>query len=184
MKRSLLSSLFVAATMLTGTSSIVQAEQQQTTDNSDLAFGVHVHGHALLTMVLEGNEMQLAFQSAAHSVVGFENKPSTAEQKQEVAAAIAIFETANWFSVNAEANCELSSADASTDLNEPHAREGHAEFYANYQILCQRPARLTELRLDIFNLLPAVEQIDVQWIINGQQSMAKASPGNSTIALQ
>ena len=146
-----------------------------------MAFGVHQHGHAMLTLVLEGNEMQLAFQSAAQSVVGFEHQPRSAEQQQEVAAAIAVFNKGDWFSVNADANCELAMAEASTDLSEPQASKGHADFYANYQLLCQRPARLTELQLNIFQLLPALQQVDVQWIINGQQGAAKASLSHSTV---
>ncbi|HEX5792370.1 MAG TPA: DUF2796 domain-containing protein, partial [Rheinheimera sp.] len=121
------------------------------------ALDSHQHGHAVLTLVLEGNEMQLAFQSAAQSVVGFEHKPGTTEQHQEVAAAIAVFKQAHWFSFNADANCELAQADASTDLAEPQAHAGHADFYANYQLLCQRPARLSELQLHIFKLLPTLE---------------------------
>lgn len=148
------------------------------------ALGAHTHGHGVLTVVLEGNEMQLAFESAAYSIVGFEHKPSTAEQKQEVAAAIAVFNQGLWFQFNAEASCELAQADASSDLTEPHANEGHADFYANYQLLCQSPARLTSLELSIFTLVPALEQVEVQWIINGQQGAAKASLGSRRVALR
>jgi len=147
------------------------------------AFGVHQHGHAMLTLVLEGNEMQLAFQSAAHSVVGFEHKPQTNEQRQEVAAAIAVFEQAQWFSVNADANCELAAADASSDLAELHANSGHADFYANYQLLCQRPARLNELQLSIFSLIPGLQQVDVQWILNGKQGAAEATLSSNRVLL-
>ena len=151
-------------------------------DDDFTVLGSHVHGKALLTVVLEGNEMQLAFESAAQSVVGFEHKPATAEQKQEVEAAISVFNQADWFSVNADANCELAQTDASTDLTELHANEGHADFYANYQLLCQRPARLTQLRLDIFKLLPTLEYIDVQWIINGRQGASGATLQNNTVS--
>ena len=150
-------------------------------DDDAMAFGAHVHGHAILTLVLEGNEMQLAFQSAAQSVVGFEHKPRTPEQQQEVAAAIAVFNQGDWFSVNADANCELTLAEASTDLTELQANSGHADFYANYQMLCQRPASLSELQLNLFQLLPALQQMDVQWVINGQQGATKTSLANSTV---
>jgi hypothetical protein len=150
-------------------------------DDDAMAFGAHVHGHAILTLVLEGNEMQLAFQSAAQSVVGFEHKPRTSEQQQEVAAAIAVFNQGDWFSVNADANCEITLAEASTDLTELQANSGHADFYANYQMLCQRPASLSELQLNLFQLLPALQHMDVQWVINGQQGAAKTSLANSTV---
>jgi len=163
--------------------------QQTNTDSASEAYsadslGAHVHGQALLTLVLEGNELLLAFQSAAQSVVGFEHKPASLEQKQEVAAAIAVFKQADWFAINADANCELTSADASTDLTELHASKGHADFYASYQLLCQRPARLNELQLSIFNLLPALQNLEVQWVINGAQGATKTTLSNSTVRLQ
>lgn len=159
-------------------------EAHQHTEDDSTMLGAHVHGQALLTLVLEGNEMQLAFQSAAQSIVGFEHKPATAEQRQEVAAAIAVFNQGDWFSFNADASCELAMAEASTDLTEPQANTGHADFYANYQLLCQRPARLSELQLQIFNLVPALQALDVQWIINGQQGAAEAALGSSTVRLR
>ncbi|MGP9801912.1 ZrgA family zinc uptake protein [Rheinheimera sp. NSM] len=162
-----------------------QEHDHQHDDETEMvALGAHVHGHAVLTLVLEGNEMQLAFQSAAQSIVGFEHKPRTTEQQQEVTAAIEVFNQAQWFSFNTDANCELVMAEASTDLTELQANKGHADFYANYQLLCQRPARLNELQLTIFSLVPMLEQIDIQWILNGQQGASQAALSSSTIRFQ
>lgn len=161
-----------------------QALEEPVYQHDEAVSGPHVHGQAQLTIVLEGNEMQLAFESAAHSIVGFEHKPVNSEQNQEVAAAIAVFKQAQWFSFNSDANCELAAADASTDLTELHASAGHADFYANYQLLCQRPARLSELQLSIFNLIPMLQQVDVQWVLNGRQGAATATLANSSLLLQ
>lgn len=187
MKFSLLSSLFFACNLMLSGTVIAQEFSQSTNEHAaheheDItALGSHVHGHAILTIVLEGNEMQLAFQAAAQSVVGFEHKPVTAEQQQEITAAIVVFNQAAWFSFNADANCELAQAEASTDLTQLHTKQGHADFYANYALLCQRPAKLNELQLHIFNLIPSLENINVQWIINAQQGAANTTFGNSTI---
>ena len=72
-------------------------------------------------------------------------------------------------------------AEASTDLTQANSSAGHGDFYANYQLLCQRPARLNQLQLSIFNLLPALEQVEVQWIINGRQGATKTSLQNSSV---
>ncbi|MEO3878180.1 ZrgA family zinc uptake protein [Rheinheimera fenheensis] len=202
MKQAMLKAALLGLTVLMAAPFFSQAQQQHTHShdekqqhahdhdhdhssdaNSEMGagLGAHVHGHGLLTLVLEGNEMQLAFQAAAYSVVGFEHKPSTAEQQQEIDAAIAIFNQGDWFSVNADANCELAMAEASTDLTQANSSAGHGDFYANYQLLCQRPARLNQLQLSIFNLLPALEQVEVQWIINGRQGATKTSLQNSTV---
>ncbi len=142
--------------------------------------GTHVHGIASLTLVLEGNELQLALQSAAANIVGFEHAPRTAEQKQEIAIALEHLMQGLWFSVSAEANCEIQSSDASTDLTEA-AYHGHGDFYANLSLLCQRPAMLKGIALSLFNLTPSLDSIDVQWVINGRQGAAKASLTNNQI---
>ncbi|GGW53006.1 ZrgA family zinc uptake protein [Alishewanella tabrizica] len=136
--------------------------------------GTHVHGAATLTMVLEGNELQLALQSAAYNIVGFEHAPKSSEQKQEIALALDNLAQGNWFSLSAEANCEIQTSDANTDLTEP-GYAGHGDFYANISLLCQRPALLQQLELSLFSLTPALEKVDVQWVLNGQQGAASAT---------
>ena len=149
-------------------------------DDEFTQLGAHVHGAATLTLVLEGNELQLALQSAAYNIVGFEHAPSTAEQKQEIALALDNLAQGKWFSLNREANCEIQSADANTDLTEP-GYTGHGDFYANLSLLCQRPALLQQLDLSLFSLTPALEKIDVQWVINGQQGAATTTLSNSAV---
>ena len=138
-------------------------------------------GQGTLLLVVEGNDMQLAFQSAAQNIIGFEHKAATAEQAAEITAAIAIFNRADWFVFNADANCDLTAAEASTDLLDAKFYRGSADFYANYQLLCQQPARLKHLQIHLFNLLPNLQQLKVQWRINGQQGATEANLSNTLI---
>ncbi len=156
-------------------------EHQHEHDDGFTALGAHVHGQGLLTLVLEGNEMQLAFQVAAYSVLGFEQAAATVEQQQEVAAAIAVFNQGQWFSVNPQANCDMVMADASTDLLQASYAGGHADFFANYQLLCQNPARLNSISLNIFSLLPGVEKVEVEWIVNDKQGAATTTLDSNTV---
>lgn len=149
-------------------------------DGDFTQLGAHVHGAATLTLVLEGNELQLALQSAAYNIVGFEHAPSSTEQKQEVALALDNLAQGAWFNLNREASCEIQSGDANTDLTEP-GYTGHGDFYANISLLCQRPALLQQLDLGLFSLTPALEKIDVQWVLNGQQGAASATLTNSAV---
>lgn len=194
-----LSSLLIPA-LLAGTASLAQAHPKHAPDTEPTPqhqhahkhgdmhehdedftqLGTHVHGAATLTMVLEGNELQLALQSAAFNIVGFEQAPKTSEQKQEVALALDNLAQGTWFSVSNEANCEVQGSDANTDLTEP-GYNGHGDFYANISLLCQSPARLHQLDLSLFNLTPALEKIDVQWVLNGKQGAATATLVNSSI---
>jgi len=143
-------------------------------DDDFTQLGAHVHGAATLTLVLEGNELQLALQSAAYNIVGFEHAPKSSEQKQEVALALDNLAQGNWFTLSTEANCEIQTSDANTDLTEP-GYTGHGDFYANISLLCQRPALLQQLELSLFSLTPALEKVDVQWVLNGQQGAASTT---------
>ncbi|GHG73937.1 hypothetical protein GCM10010919_27220 [Alishewanella longhuensis] len=155
-------------------------EHEHDHDSDFTQLGAHVHGAATLTLVLEGNELQLALQSAAYNIVGFEHAPSSTEQKQEVALALDNLAQGAWFALNREASCEIQGGDANTDLTEP-GYSGHGDFYANISLLCQRPAMLQQLDLGLFSLTPALEKIAVQWVLNGKQGAAAATLSNSAI---
>ncbi|KKO47196.1 hypothetical protein WG68_00655 [Arsukibacterium ikkense] len=143
--------------------------------------GAHVHGQATLTIVLEGNEAMLALQSAAYNIVGFEHTPTTAEQRQEIAVALDVLRQGKWFAINSQAGCDLTDADANTDLTSSVATQ-HADFYANISLICQQPARFNELTVTLFNLVPSLERVSVQWVINGQQGATNLSLANNKVA--
>ena len=143
--------------------------------------GTHVHGQATLTIVVEGNEAMVALQSAAYNIVGFEHAPNNAEQRQEITAALDILRQGNWFSINPQAGCDVGDADANTDLN-AEVSSKHSDFYANISLICQQPARFNELTVSLFNLVPSLQEIYVQWVINGKQGAAALSLSQSVVA--
>jgi hypothetical protein len=169
------------AILLALTSSFSCVAEAQADAKDTVGYGNHQHGKAVLMLVLEGNEMQLALQSAAQNIIGFEQKANTTEQRAEISAAIAVFERGDWFQFDTEANCELVAAEANTDLLDAKFHRDHADFYANYQLLCQQPARLKHMQLQLFNLLPNLQSMQLQWSINGQQGAAEASLEQSSI---
>tara|TARA_R110002126_G_scaffold16527_31_gene66113 strand:+ start:8119 stop:8736 length:618 start_codon:yes stop_codon:yes gene_type:complete len=143
--------------------------------------GTHVHGLAGLTLVLEGNELMLALQSAAYNIVGFEHSPKNAEQRQEINAALEVLRQGTWFSINSQAGCDVTEGDANTDLV-ADVSSAHGDFYANISLLCQQPARFDTLTVNLFNLVPSLEKISVQWVINGRQGAAELSLTNNSIS--
>ncbi|MDP4536840.1 DUF2796 domain-containing protein [Alkalimonas collagenimarina] len=149
-------------------------------DEEFTQMGAHVHGEALLTFVLEGNEAMLALQSAAYNIVGFEHAPSTDEQRQEIQAALTILAKGDWFSISRDAGCQIEQADASTDLTRGN-HQGHGDFYANFSLLCHNPARLQDIELGLLQLMPSIERVEVQWILNERQGMSRATLRDSRV---
>ncbi|SEA97906.1 Protein of unknown function [Alkalimonas amylolytica] len=143
-------------------------------DDEFTQLAAHVHGEALLTFVLEGNEAILALQTAAYNIVGFEHAPSTDEQQREVQAALSMLSKGSWFELNRDTGCQVEQADASTDLTRP-GHQNHGDFYANFTLLCHNPARLQYLDLSLIQLMPSLERVQVQWVVNERQGMNTAT---------
>ena len=143
-------------------------------DDDFTQLGAHVHGEALLTFVLEGNEAIVALQTAAYNIVGFEHAPSTDEQQREVQSALSMLATGRWFELNRDTGCQVEQADSSTDLTRP-GHQNHGDFYANFTLLCHNPARLQYLDLSLIQLMPALERVQVQWVVNDRQGMGTAT---------
>lgn len=158
------------------------SEHEHSHDHHDefTQMGAHVHGEALITFVLEGNEAMLALQSAAYNIVGFEHAPSTDEQRQEIQAALAMLSKGEWFSISRDAGCQIEQADASTDLTRSNY-QGHGDFYANFALLCHNPSRLQQMELGLLQLLPALERVEVQWVLNERQGMTRATLRDSLV---
>jgi hypothetical protein len=147
--------------------------------------GSHTHGQATLTFVLEGNEAELAFATPTANIVGFEHQAGNDNERQLVQKMIADFTSASWFSFSSEANCTVTDTDISSDLTaERSSKPSHADLNANYRLVCQNPARLQALTLDLVPIAAGVEKVSVQWIVNGEQGAADWTPGSAALALQ
>lgn len=146
--------------------------------------GSHTHGQAVLTFVLEGNEAELAFATPTANIVGFEHQAKDDAERQLVQKMIADFTSASWFSFDAEASCTVTGTDISSDLTAERAtKPQHADLNANYTLVCQNPARLQALTLDLASIAAGVEKVSVQWIVNGEQGAADWAVGSAALPL-
>lgn len=146
--------------------------------------GSHQHGQAVLTFVLEGNEAELAFATPTANVLGFEHQAKDDAERQLVQKMIADFTQASWFKFDAQANCTVTGTDISSDLTaERSSKPQHADLNANYTLVCQNPARLQALTLDLAAIAAGVEKVSVQWIVNGEQGAADWTAGSAALPL-
>lgn len=174
--KTILSGLFLASGLF---SSVITAQEHHHEEH-----GSHTHGQATLTFVLEGNEAELAFATPTANVVGFEHQAKDDTQRQLVQKMIADFTAANWFSFDAQAHCTVTGTDISSDLTaERTTKPQHADLNANYTLVCQNPARLQALTLDLAAIAAGVEKVTVQWIVNGEQGAADWAAGSGALSL-
>lgn len=142
----------------------------------------HVHGQASLAVAVDGPALTLMLDAPADSLAGFEHAPRTAREravaaqvKRSLEAGAALFRPAP------AAGCKLLQAQARSPLfarasAPPGAPGEHTDITAEYRFHCQTPARLRELRIDLFEAFPRLERLQVEVAAPGGQTAARLTP--------
>lgn len=152
-------------------------EHAQHDEHASLA--AHEHGAAQLNVALEGQRLELALESPAMNLVGFEHAAVSSSDKAAVARAQQHLQTPlALFGIAAAAGCVITSQELHSPLFEAHAAEHekeheveHSDIDANYVLTCSQPQALSAIDLsELFKRFPATDKIQVQLIgPNGQQ---------------
>ncbi|MBJ9977458.1 DUF2796 domain-containing protein [Pseudomonas sp. S75] len=179
----------------------------QAHDDHDEAHGTlpaHEHGVARLNVGLDGNTLELALESPAMNLVGFEHMPGSDADKAKVEAVRKQLEQPlKLFGLASAAGCkedqqELESPlfgddpaakhddDDDDDHDDAHAHaheHQHSEIHAHYQLTCANPAKLTQVDLSpLYKAYPQTQKINVQLVgPNGQKGFA-STPGNAVVS--
>jgi hypothetical protein len=173
----ILSILALATGLMSGTPLAVEH------DHEHRQHGAHVHGVAALNLALEGNEVQIEFDSPAANIVGFEHAPSSPDDHAALDKAVATLEDGDTlFRFNADAGCRMETATVTSDMldgnhaeHDGHAHdesETHSDIEAAYHFECDAPDKLTRLTIEVFEAFPGMEEIKVQYVIERKQGAA------------
>lgn len=152
-------------------------EHEHNDEHASLA--AHEHGAAQLNVALEGQRLELALESPAMNLVGFEHAAESTSDKAAVARAQQHLQTPlALFGIAAAADCVITSHELQSPLFDAHAEEHdneheaeHSDIDANYVLTCSQPQALSAIDLsELFKRFPATDKIQVQLIgPNGQQ---------------
>ena len=156
--------------------------------NEHASLAAHEHGAAQLNVALEGQRLELALESPAMNLVGFEHAAVSTSDKAAVARAQQHLQTPlALFGIAAAAGCVITSHElhspqfaAHTEEHEEHEEHAehdkehgaeHSDIDANYVLTCSQPQALAAIDLsELFKRFPATDKIQVQLIgPNGQQ---------------
>ena len=177
---------------------IAHAADEHDHEHEHGSLGAHEHGVGRLNAVLDGQALELEFDSPAMNLVGFEHQATTPADKAKVAASRKQLENPlALFNLPKAAGCVISTqelnsplfgdkpeADHDDDDDDDHATDGkgaaahahhhdHSEIHAHYQFTCATPTALSTLDLSqVFKTFPATQKINVQLIgPSGQQGV-------------
>ncbi|MBX3618231.1 DUF2796 domain-containing protein [Nitrosomonas sp.] len=151
----------------------------------------HVHGIAVLNIVLEKNEVHLTLESPAMNLLGFEHAPVTDEQKAVFRITQQTLTEATGLFTFPGANCQLQSSDIqmlekqthSDHDDHGHASE-HADIHANYRFNCSQIQQLNDITTHLFAVFPGIQQIKAQWITSRSQGMKTLTPATNSLTIK
>lgn len=149
------------------------------------SLGAHEHGVASLNAALDGNLLELQFESPAMNLVGFEHAAKSDADKAKVAAAKRELEQPISLFALTSGDCQATQVELQSPLfagkahdhkhdHHDHKHEGeHSDIHAHYRFECAKANELKQLDLaELFKRFPATEKIQVQLIgPNGQQGV-------------
>ena len=148
-------------------------------ENDHREHDAHAHGHGMLNVVVEGDQLMVEFEIPAVNVVGFEHAPSTDDERHAVREALETFGRGESLFVPTRAaecrveNVEVSLAGMEHEEGESHGhehqdssedKEAHSELHGEYHFHCATPHKLESLEVRLFDHLRDVDEIDVQLV--------------------
>ena len=65
--------------------------------------------------------------------------------------------------------------------HEKHEGETHSDIDAAYHFECDRPGKLTQLTVELFEAFPGMEELNVQYVIESKQGAAELTAANHVV---
>jgi len=192
-KRRRLCPAVMALLLLYGTAGASEGERRE--------LGAHEHGHGLLSVAVDGNDLVIELEIPAMNVVGFEHAPETGEQRHAVEEAVDTFRRGNTLFVPSEGaacsieNIDVALAGMSHDEHEgqgeghdhgeknEHEHDGHSELHGEYHFRCAEPGALHSLEVRLFEHLKGMEELEVQIVTPTQQFATELARGSVNLKL-
>ncbi|TBV11496.1 DUF2796 domain-containing protein [Stutzerimonas kirkiae] len=161
-------------------------------DHDHDSLGTHEHGVATLDIALEGERLDIALNSPAINLIGFEHQPGNDSERATLAQARQqLLAPDRLFALPQQAGCTLTTQRLHSPLFHDHDHDhdahakGHAhnDIEASYSFQCQAPDTLRTLDLDVFfKTFPGTEKIIVQLTGPSGQQGLETIPGRSRLS--
>ncbi len=121
--------------------------------------GAHVHGSAKLNIAFDKLQGRIEFKSSAEAVLGFEHEAKSTKDKNKLSQVTLVFEKEieKMIQFQSSSECKITNEKASMII-EKGSR--HADFEANYTVICHETIRGTSLTFD-FSQFQGLKDIDV-----------------------
>jgi len=152
--------------------------------------GAHEHGHATLSMAIEGEQVVIELEAPGIDIVGFEHAASSDSDKAKIDDAKAkLADILTVLGVPNDAGCTVTSQQVALLGEEEHPEaeehhegeehaedaehaeehESHTEFHANYTLTCSDLPNGSAWNVGYFELFEGGEELEVNIVGEGGQ---------------
>ena len=146
--------------------------------------GIHEHGLAQLDVGLEGKVLELALQTPAANLLGFEHKPRTESEYAFLRRVQAMLNNPQQlFLLPDSAQCVVEQQSMDGILLDEHEHEHeHADIQVSWRLSCKYAEHMHQLNLKgFFQSFPHTQRVQVQLIVPSGQKGFEASPQSSQL---
>ncbi len=183
--------LSICVKALLGTASLLLALPSSANEHAHNTQAAHIHGVAELQIAHIGNKLEIRFESPSANLLGFEHKAETHDEKQRAADVDRVLKSPQILFGFQGSECKLSTLDVGfSSISEPNIDEHqhisyttHSDITAEYSFLCSTEESLNEITVDLLDQFPAVEMLNVNWVLSTGQGSAQLSANNKSVKL-
>lgn len=154
-----------------------------------LEFESHVHGEATANIALINSSLTVELKLPAFNVFGFEHEPENTDQQQVVTSRLAYLRESKAL-IELRPACEIQETKVVSNLEKHHhdshesdQHYGHSDITATYFYRCLKDNKEIELNFILFNQLPSLNNILVQFVSDNTQKTFTATRERTTISL-
>ena len=159
-------------------------------DDHSIGQEAHLHGLAELTLVIEGEAVEIELKSPAANIVGFEHKAKSKEQIAAVEKARALLESSKDVFTFSGGDCQIQQVSADLDALDhhdehlEHHESEHSEVTASYRFQCPQANQLESVSVNLLTLFPGIETLKVQWITEQHQGAVDLNQHSNRIVFK
>jgi hypothetical protein len=156
----------------------------------------HRHGVGKINIAQEDKEIYIELDCPAANIVGFEHAPESEADHDALEKALAQLKNGTGlFLLPDAAGCRLVDADITTPLQDhaddsshheagehhadedshEHEGETHSDITATWRYSCANPEALDQVSVQLFEVFPMTERLQVQFISGKRQGAAELS---------
>lgn len=151
---------------------------------SAMAEEAHVHGEAVMEIVIDDAGALISFEAPAIDIVGFEYLPKTDEEQAAIDAKIELLaDMASVVVLPEAAGCTVSDVHVDFEAEEHDGEVEHIAFHAEYEVSCSDAGNLTSLQATVFDQFPDLEEMEVEVVTPTGQKGGHVEPGETMLKL-